>query len=66
MGTVIRFPDERRVGGYAGSVTTPLGPASVVILPVIRVERHEEPPGGMAPDAGSANGGRRRRRVRRS
>jgi hypothetical protein len=66
MGTVIRFPDERRVGGYAGSVTTPLGPASVVILPVVRIERHgEETPGGIAPDAGSASG-RRRRRARRS
>ena len=65
MGTMIRFPDDRMVERRSAAALS--GPASVVILPVIRIERHtDETPGGFAPGEGSENGGRRRRRGRRS
>jgi len=41
--------------------------ATVIILPVIRIERYaEEPTGGLAPEAGIGSRRRRRRRVTRS
>lgn len=66
MGTVIRFPQERRIGvpenGHARSE-----PGAVIILPVIRIERHvEEPSTRFAPEAGTPRGNRRRRPGRRS
>jgi hypothetical protein len=67
MGTVIRFPDEKRMS-WSGAGARPLDtPGSVVILPVIRVERHDDDPaGGIAPEAGSPRGSGRRRPARRS
>jgi hypothetical protein len=66
MGTVIRFPDEKRVA-WSGTNRPLDTPASIVILPVIRVERHDDDPaGGMAPEAGSPRGSGRRRPGRRS
>jgi hypothetical protein len=67
MGTVIRFPDERRMS-WSGTGARPLGtPCSVVILPVIRVERHDDDPaGGIAPEAGAPRGSGRKRPARRS
>jgi hypothetical protein len=63
MGEVIRFPDEagyRRGGRYAD----PDHPATVIILPVIRIERN--PDGSSSePQSGSPAGRRRRRRVAR-
>src|SRR5262245_2800787 len=47
MGTVIRFPLEERIGHKA--IGAGLEPATVVILPVIRIERHAEEPSGRAP-----------------
>ena len=64
MGEVIRFPDETgtlRGGRYAD----PHGePATVIILPVIRIERD---PGGSTsePHSGNPAGRRRRRRMAR-
>lgn len=63
MGEVIRFPDE---SGYqrAGKYADPDQPATVIILPVIRIERN--PDGSSSePQSGSAAGRRRRRRVAR-
>jgi len=63
MGTLIRFPEMRRAPrGYAPpSATAETG--SVVILPVIRIERHSEDEHAMAePERGAPAGGRRRRR----
>jgi hypothetical protein len=67
MGTVIRFPDERRMS-WSGTGSRPLDtPGSVIILPVIRIERHgEDPISGIAPEAGSPRGSGRRRPGRRS
>lgn len=65
MGTIIEFPADaasRRLGptidGVAQGVT-----GTVVILPVIRIERQaEETSGDRGPEQGTAPGRRRRRR----
>ncbi|HME30233.1 MAG TPA: hypothetical protein VKE53_10270 [Pseudolabrys sp.] len=60
MGEVIRFPDDvsPRGGKYIDANTEP---ASVIILPVIRIEREQDGSNGLEPDT-SNNAGRRRRR----
>jgi hypothetical protein len=60
MGEVIRFPDElgQRGGKY---VDANAEPATVIILPVIRIDRG---PDG-EPDTGNTAGRRRRRRAAR-
>jgi hypothetical protein len=56
MATVITFPTERpRV---ASTAERRVGSATIIILPVVRIERHEEP----APESNSATTGRKRRR----
>jgi len=65
MGEVIRFPDEAgfaRGGRYVDASTEP---ATVIILPVIRVERTLDGSNGFEPDTGNTPGRRRRRRVAR-
>lgn len=66
MGTIVKFPDEGRIVRF-GRVDAPEESATVIILPVVRIERHGEP------DVESAephthppaeNGGRRRMRRR--
>ncbi len=63
MGTVIRFPDDAgydRRGRYIDSASEP---ATVIILPVVRIERDgDNPTNGLEPDAGNSSGRRRRRR----
>ena len=67
MGTVIRFPDEKRLSWNSAGARVQDAPAPVVILPVIRVERHgDDPASGLAPDAGTPRGPGRRRRTPRS
>jgi hypothetical protein len=61
MGTVITFPAERpaRAGNppeYRAEHAT------VVILPVIRIERHDESSGGFDPNPRSTPGRKRRKR----
>ena len=65
MGTIVKFPDEGRIvrfGRDDGAES-----ATVIILPVVRIERHEE---ARADDAEpytpppAQNGGRRRMRRR--
>jgi hypothetical protein len=66
MGTVVKFPDEGRIVRF-GRADGPEESATVIILPVIRIERHDEP---RAEDAEphthppADNGGRRRVRRR--
>jgi hypothetical protein len=65
MGEVIRFPDEAgytRGGKYIDANTEP---ATVIILPVIRIEREPDDSNGLEPDAGNSAGRRRRRRAAR-
>jgi hypothetical protein len=65
MGTVIEFPADaasRRLGSPVDDVTRQVK-GTVVILPVIRIERQvEETSGDRGPEQGTAPGRRRRRR----
>ena len=63
MGTVIRFPLEERIGHDGRRSGAGIEPAAIIILPVIRVERHFDEPTG-APGAGNTPGRGRRRRAR--
>jgi hypothetical protein len=65
MGEVIRFPDEMgyaRGGRHVGVTTEP---ATVIILPVIRIERDPDGSNGLEPHTGNNPGRRRRRRLAR-
>lgn len=42
MGTVVKFPDEGRIVRF-GHIDAPEESATVIILPVIRIERHDAP-----------------------
>ena len=65
MGTIIVFPADaasRRLGPTVDGASTS-GKGTVVILPVIRIERQvEETNGDRGPEEGAAPGRRRRRR----
>jgi hypothetical protein len=65
MGTIIEFPAEaasRRLGSTVDDAPRE-GSGTVLILPVIRIEREpEETSGGRGPEEGAAPGRRRRRR----
>jgi hypothetical protein len=63
VGNVIRFPLEERIGDGRRSAAGE--PAAIIILPVIRVERHFDEPTG-TPGAGNSPGRRRRRRATRA
>ena len=63
MGEVIQFPDETgtsRGGKYVDANTEP---ATVIILPVVRIDR--KPDGSPDQEPKTGNGKRRRRRVAR-
>ena len=65
MGDVIQFPDEAsytRAGRYVDTTTEP---ATVIILPVVRVECTPDGSNDLEPDTGNASGRRRRRRIAR-
>jgi hypothetical protein len=65
MGEVIRFPDDQgcaRIGRYVDSNTEP---ATVIILPVIRIDRDPDGNNGLEPQSGNNPGRRRRRRLAR-
>jgi hypothetical protein len=64
MGTIIEFPADaasRRLG--SSMIGAPEGSTgTVLILPVVRIEREDEATDGGGPEEGAASGGRRRRR----
>jgi len=61
MGEIIRFPDEVSPRGkYVDSTTEP---ATVIILPVIRIERDPNGSNDLEPHTGNNPGRRRRRRI---
>ena len=65
MGTVINFPDERVVSGERIGERG-VG-ATIIILPVVRIERgSDEPSGGLEPGTTSSPGRKRRRRGSRA
>jgi len=61
MGEVIRFPEDAGLG-RGRHIEAGTEPATVIILPVIRIDRG---PDGQEPDTGSSSGRRRRRRLGR-
>lgn len=63
MGLVIRFPLEQRIAHDSNSRQSE--PASIVILPVIRIDRYADEPVGVAPGTGSTPGRGRRPRATR-
>ena len=62
MGIIVQFPEGERPLGGGRYVGTNSEPASVIILPVVRIERHPDEPSDGAAGSNSANSGRRRRR----
>ena len=67
MGTVIRFPGERRSAQSGGDASDRFECATITILPVIRIERPgDSPTDGLAPDTNTAAGRKRRRRSSRT
>ena len=65
MGEVIQFPDE---AGYACGgkyVDAKTEPATVIILPVVRIERKPDGSNNHKPNTGNHSGRRRRRRNER-
>ncbi len=62
MGSVISFPAVGHTARSSRSIAGKVESATVIILPVIRIERYEEEPSGMEPQ--ESNGPRRRRRRR--
>ena len=61
MGIVIAFPAEKCTAG-SGLVEAHGESGSVIILPVIRIERHSEAPSdGLEPSSSSSRGKRRKR-----
>ena len=65
MGDVIQFPDETGSGRGGRYIDANTAPATVIILPVIRIERDPDGSNGLEPDTGNRPGRRRRRRVAR-
>jgi len=63
MGMVIRFPLEERIAHDVRASGLAVEPATVIILPVVRIERHVDGPTGCAPETGNTPGRGRRRRV---
>jgi hypothetical protein len=67
MGTIIKFPTDavaRRPGINAGVGSAREGSATILILPVVRIERETDGTNGSGPEEGTAPGRRRRRRAR--
>ena len=63
MGEIIRFPDEVSPRGKYVDATTES--ATVIILPVIRIDRDPDGSNGLEPNSGNNPGRRRRRRAAR-
>lgn len=62
MGIIVQFPEGQRPLGGGRYVDANSEPASVIILPVIRIERHPDAPTDSIEGGSGATPGRRRRR----
>jgi hypothetical protein len=62
MGIIVQFPEGHRPLGGGRYVDADAEPASVIILPVVRIERHPDQPSNGIGGGDSATPGRRRRR----
>jgi hypothetical protein len=63
MGTVVTFPEAR--SGARDGIVPPDSSATVIILPVVRIERYDEDPPGHIEPSSSSPGRKRRRRASR-
>jgi hypothetical protein len=64
MSTIIEFPADagtRRLGSTIDGAPRE-GMGTILILPVVRIEREGDETSGGGPEEGAASGGRRRRR----
>jgi len=64
MGIVVAFPEARSSAREAAEAQA--GSATVIILPVVRIERYDEDPTGDVEPASSSSGRKRRRRASRT
>jgi hypothetical protein len=64
MGVVVAFPEARSAA--RDGIDREAGSATVIILPVVRIERYDEDPSGDVEPSSSASGRKRRRRASRS
>jgi hypothetical protein len=64
MGIVIRFPDPWQLGRGGGHIVGHGDTAKIIILPVVRIERHEDGSVGVQPGTPDPGRGRRRRASR--
>jgi len=63
MGIVVSFPEVRSAARDAGD--SGAGSATVIILPVVRIERYDEGPPSDAEPSSMSSGRKRRRRASR-
>lgn len=65
MSTVVEFPADAASRRASLGMASREGTATILILPVIRIERYaDETSGGSGPEEGAAPGRRRKRRAR--
>jgi hypothetical protein len=64
MGVVVAFPEARSAARDGADRAA--GSATVIILPVVRVERYDEDPSGDIAPTSASSGRKRRRRASRS
>ena len=65
MGTIIEFPADAASRRPGSTISVAPCEATILILPAVRIERHnDETSGGSGPEEGTAPGRRRRRRAR--
>jgi len=62
MGIIVQFPEGQRPLGGGRYIDANSEPASVIILPVVRIERQPDQPSDGVDGGSSATPGRRRRR----
>jgi hypothetical protein len=67
MGTVVKFPESARIVRDGRTTSGQPWSATVIILPVIRIERHYDAPSNqLSTGSGTRSGRKRRRRASRS
>ena len=66
MGTIVQFPEGQRPLSGGRYIDANAEPASVIILPVVRIERDPDEPSGGVDGGSNGTPGRRRRRASRS
>jgi hypothetical protein len=64
MGTVVTFPEAR--SGMRDGSDPSTGSATVIILPVVRIERYDDGPSDDIEPSSSSPGRKRRRRASRT